>query len=329
MADTRSSPSRPPPSARPGDSFATERTARDESDVTSVAGGYSLLVVSDGETSTYALPPSGRVVVGRARGADVRVDHPSVSREHAALHVGPALRVEDLGSANGTRVRGAKIDPGVAVDLRPDDVINLGALLLVVRDRALTERRERTCHPALFELRVEDEIARLASGGRPFAVAHLDVDGSLSARAAQVVVVASLDPGNLTSTQSPGRHDVLLLGATPEAAAERVERVTRRLAERGASVRSSIACCPRDGGTAAKLLGVSPPPVKASSRAAGHDPLTIARDEAMTRVLRLLDRVAPSALSVLLLGETGVGKEVCADVRPPHARRASAGRSSG
>ena len=312
MAQTKSAPTRPPPSARPGDPFATERTARDEGDA--VSGGYSLLVVSNGETSTYALPPSGRVVVGRARVADVRIDHPSVSREHAALHVGPDLRVEDLGSANGTRVRGAPIESGVAVDLRPDDVIDLGAILLVVRNRALTERRERTCHPALFELRVEDEIARLGSGGRPFAVARLDVDGSLSPRATQVVVVASLEAADLTSSPKPGRHDLLLLGATPEAAAERVERVTRRLAERGASVKSAIACCPRDGATSAKLLGVAPPSsptAKAPGHAAASDD-PIARDEAMTRVLRLLDRVAPSALSVLLLGETGVGKEVCA-----------------
>jgi DNA-binding NtrC family response regulator len=39
----------------------------------------------------------------------------------------------------------------------------------------------------------------------------------------------------------------------------------------------------------------------------------IACDDAMVRVLRLLERVARGSLSVILLGETGVGKEVCAE----------------
>jgi transcriptional regulator with PAS, ATPase and Fis domain len=38
----------------------------------------------------------------------------------------------------------------------------------------------------------------------------------------------------------------------------------------------------------------------------------VARDEAMLRVFRLLERVAESTLAVILLGETGAGKEVCA-----------------
>lgn len=53
----------------------------------------------------YPLPSSGKVILGRAEDANVRIDDPSVSRRHAALHLDPPMRVEDLGSSNGTFVR--------------------------------------------------------------------------------------------------------------------------------------------------------------------------------------------------------------------------------
>ena len=57
--------------------------------------------------STFAftrLPRSGSVTIGREKGCDVRIDDRSVSRRHAILHLGPPLRIEDLGSVNGTYV---------------------------------------------------------------------------------------------------------------------------------------------------------------------------------------------------------------------------------
>ncbi len=48
----------------------------------------------------------------------------------------------------------------------------------------------------------------------------------------------------------------------------------------------------------------------------------IVRDAAMKRLYAMVDRVAPSELSVLLLGETGVGKEVIADAIHEASRRA-------
>jgi two-component system response regulator AtoC len=64
------------------------------------------LVVVAGESVTVtALPLHGSVTLGRGEECEVRIDSPSVSRRHAVLHIGPGLRIEDLGSANGTFVR--------------------------------------------------------------------------------------------------------------------------------------------------------------------------------------------------------------------------------
>jgi pSer/pThr/pTyr-binding forkhead associated (FHA) protein len=57
----------------------------------------------DTETRTTLLR-EGRHVVGRTETCRVVVSHPSVSREHAEINVGPqGVRVRDLGSSNGTR----------------------------------------------------------------------------------------------------------------------------------------------------------------------------------------------------------------------------------
>jgi two-component system response regulator AtoC len=59
-----------------------------------------------GEAVTVTpLPSHGAVTLGRGEECEVRIDSPSVSRRHAVLHIGPRLRIEDLGSANGTFVR--------------------------------------------------------------------------------------------------------------------------------------------------------------------------------------------------------------------------------
>src|SRR5580704_7465462 len=181
------------------DAATTDRALSHDALLGAPSGGYSLWVVCDDQTSKFALPATGRVVVGRARTADVRIDHPSVSREHVALYLDAAPRVEDLRSVNGTRVRGLPLEPGAAVSVRPNEVVDLGAVLLVLRTRSWTSRGERTCHPALFELHVEEEEGRLDDGGNPFCVARLRIDGPLNSHAAEVVVASALEGRDVAS----------------------------------------------------------------------------------------------------------------------------------
>ncbi len=91
--------------------------------------GLHLRVVSPTNPQLHPLPAEGDVVIGRSAEADVRVDDGSISRRHAALHVGAVITVEDLGSANGTRVRGAAVTPHARVEVRPGDVIEFGTVL--------------------------------------------------------------------------------------------------------------------------------------------------------------------------------------------------------
>ena len=75
------------------------------------AGSYRLIM--DGQQLQLR---AGDNVIGRERSAAIWVDHPSISRRHAVIVVAASdVTVEDLGSKNGTFVRGNRIESAVRV----------------------------------------------------------------------------------------------------------------------------------------------------------------------------------------------------------------------
>src|SRR5580658_9588795 len=104
-----------------------------------------LLVIENGSSSVFPLPPAGSIVIGRSADVQLRVEHASVSRRHAQLVIdGGALSVEDLGSHNGTRVNGELTDGPRA--LASGDVVMIGDVVVVVHGiaAASAERRPLT-----------------------------------------------------------------------------------------------------------------------------------------------------------------------------------------
>ncbi len=77
----------------------------------------------------------GANFLGREASADVWVGHPSISREHACIHVaGERADIEDLGSKNGTWVGGRRVE-GRNV-LSDGDEIRVGEVRLLYRGPA-------------------------------------------------------------------------------------------------------------------------------------------------------------------------------------------------
>lgn len=75
-----------------------------------------------------------RTVIGR-RNADVLLEDPDVSRQHAAIErYGSRYLIRDLGSTNGTFVNGERIDARI---LEPRDVIEVGGTRLAFRLQVL------------------------------------------------------------------------------------------------------------------------------------------------------------------------------------------------
>jgi two-component system response regulator AtoC len=179
-------------------------------------GALCLMAIANGVVTSHVLPAGGgSLVIGRAEQCDVRIDDRSISRRHAVLHVGPPLRIEDLGSANGTSIRGRDA---------PDDRA----------DGAAGGRRLRS-----------GEIAELAPGD------------FVALGQALVTIWRGALPGDRAASDPAGRES--------------------------------------DGG---------------------------ARSDAMVRLEALATRVAGGDISVLLLGETGVGKEVMAEAIHARSKRA-------
>jgi hypothetical protein len=75
----------------------------------------------------------GRVIVGRAKDADFRVDDPNVSRRHAVIYWAEgSLMVMDLDSTNGTMVNGYPVSRSA---LGPNDVVTIGECRITVETR--------------------------------------------------------------------------------------------------------------------------------------------------------------------------------------------------
>ena len=73
------------------------------------------------------------VVIGRSpRDALLLIDDQTLSREHARLFMGSdaVLNIEDLGTTNGTRVNGRRLQPGSREPLRDGDMLQLGEVTL-------------------------------------------------------------------------------------------------------------------------------------------------------------------------------------------------------
>jgi len=98
----------------------------------SVAGAFKwALIVETGPQAglTYVLA-DGDTLVGRGSDCDIFLGDVTVSRHHARFSVdGPTLRLEDLGSTNGTYVNGEWVD---AYALSAGDEVIIGKFHLVV-----------------------------------------------------------------------------------------------------------------------------------------------------------------------------------------------------
>jgi hypothetical protein len=70
---------------------------------------------------------SGGAVLGRSRGCDIVLDDENVSRRHAEVcPSGGSWIVKDLGSTNGVKVNGRRLDPSRPQSLKRGDTIELG-----------------------------------------------------------------------------------------------------------------------------------------------------------------------------------------------------------
>ncbi len=93
----------------------------------------TLVAIWDGGTLIRPLPRAGTILVGRDPSCDVVIEHKSISRKHATIHLGDPLFVEDMGSSNKTKVGGVAIAAGNRVQIKWRDPIEVGGAIVVLR----------------------------------------------------------------------------------------------------------------------------------------------------------------------------------------------------
>src|SRR5581483_11422442 len=172
---------------------------------------YLVVMGPDGPI-THQLPPSGSVLIGRADDAPVRLLDPLASRNHARLHVlTDGIEIEDLGSANGTRVREQEVGRGARVRVNLSEAITIGSTILLVQSRAPTLKPRQVWPHAYFESRLIEECARAQNLRSTFALGRVRLGGEAEAERAREAIAAALRPGDLLATYGPREYELLLV----------------------------------------------------------------------------------------------------------------------
>jgi DNA-binding NtrC family response regulator len=149
-----------------------------------------LYVLAPSGVRTHELPNEGQLVLGRADDCDVPLADPSVSRQHARLHVhADQIQIEDLESANGTRVRRTsatnethdvselRIEPFQKVLVRLDEPIMVGSVTVIVRNG---EARPQKTRAAPLQEPTDEVVAVSAETARIFEFAARIAKGPLN-----------------------------------------------------------------------------------------------------------------------------------------------------
>src|SRR5262245_23993884 len=255
------------------------------------AGTRVYLVVRRAQTEVLDLFEGDRVLFGRSPEATVTVDDARVSREHARFERAKGeLWLEDLGSRNGTRL-GDDVLRGERRRLASGDVVRIGDAEIVVAVAAGSTAGGR----------LETELARAAeAGGGHATVARLVV------KSKQALEQAELGGSFLVEQQGEGEFAVLL------PAGDELRSMLERLRHAGDV---TFARYPEDGRTPAALWAKAAGPAATTAPRSTADllPDIVIADPAMVKLFELARRVATAPMTVLILGETGVGKEVVAE----------------
>jgi DNA-binding NtrC family response regulator/pSer/pThr/pTyr-binding forkhead associated (FHA) protein len=295
----------------PGHEQSTELDASGVADEAAIAADHVYLVLKSAERRRVIEVADGDALsFGRDADCDVVIDESKVSRRHFRIErSGSALTLADLDSTNGTRLNGMVLR-GSERRLVGGDVIGVGKSELTV---AAASGSGLAGAGAVSRLALE--LDRLAGSGGSATLLRIDLPPDASSEGFERMLGA-LNGVALIEERDEGQYAALLDaedGATLEA-------VRARIVELVPQAEVASAAFPEDGRSMAALW-------RAADRQADDETSALPRgvvvaDPAMTKVFAVAQRVAQTDTTVLVLGETGSGKELLAEQVHRHSRRA-------
>ncbi|HTJ42549.1 MAG TPA: sigma 54-interacting transcriptional regulator [Kofleriaceae bacterium] len=278
----------------------------------------------DDHSRVVDLADGTEVTFGRSRASTIAIDHEKVSRSHARLvRRGETITIEDLGSRNGTFVNGVKIEK--ATEVGAGDEIGIGPATAMVGASSRPRREDAVelADPDLFEQRLGAECDRAVRFHRPVAVVMLRLGGGPAEVDAAIDRLArAARRMDLIAEWSEDEIAVMLPEADRAAGLEQARRMAAEARAAGAAVHLGVAAFPEDGAAPDELIAQARAALRSARSsnaevAAPPNPVTppnvVVVDPAMRRVYELVARIADTPMTVLILGETGVGKELVAE----------------
>ncbi len=273
-----------------------------------------LLVLGDTAVTSQPLPETGDVIIGRSERCDVRIQDESISRQHAILRLGVDITVEDLGSVNGTMVGDVRVDKGMSQALSINEAFTIGTVTMVVQRRVAAVRSRRLSRRLwshdFFEGRVAEECARAEHSSSCFAIIRVRLSGEAALAQVQKPLATVLREIDVIGQYGPHEYEVLLIDASLEEAKIVEDRLQTALIREDLSGDIGLACFPQDGRSADKLIACARP---RSLSGGVEEHSVVVQGAKMGNLYRLAERVAKGTINILILGETGVGKQVLAE----------------
>jgi len=268
------------------------------------------------------------VVLGRDYPADEIVNDASLSREHAHVELlDGAVWVQDLGSTNGTWVDGERIEQRAQVALGQSLALGSVTAVIVPEEGARRGRARLDSHDR-FVRSLDAEIERAHAFSRSLALLMIRGEDRRRGQLGSWLpaVRRKLRPFDQAALYSGDTLELLL----PETTEEAARATAAALIQHSEPLVCGVAVFPGHASSAEELVDAARSAVQ---HAFGDEPIQaalpshsviltpdlvastsglIVRSSAMLEVYQTVDKLARSTIPVLILGETGTGKEVVA-----------------
>jgi DNA-binding NtrC family response regulator len=266
-----------------------------------------LLMFGSNGSTTFTLPAAGEVRIGRAPDCDVRMEAETVSRQHALLNVtSHGIFLVDLGSANGTSIGSQRLRVGESVAVPLSAVITFGSVTAIVQAApGSTQLRIVRTHE-YFVTRVEEECARAAASGQSFAVLSVRA-GAGADRVVEELLHHHLRQMDVSASYAPHDYESLIVDIDANRARATAASIQTALVGHGIEAAVGLALFPTDARSPYELIALARRAEPTSERAPGAIVPSVG---ILERMRPMVERIAASDISVLVLGETGVGKEL-------------------